>query len=856
MAGESFYERAKAAFLRVCEADEEERAALLDTICGDDAALRAEVLSLLRHDADELGLDGAAFDALPAGTRVGGFEILTPIGSGAMGVVYEAQQDRPERTVALKLIHGLGVTPSARRRFEHESDALARLQHPGIAAIYEAGIDGASGTPYFAMELVRGESIVEHANAHGMDAEAKLELLAAVADAVQHAHQRGVIHRDLKPDNILVDASHRPRVLDFGIARLTGDNRNATLATMPGQVMGTLAYMAPEQAAADPDGVDARADIYALGAIGYELLAGSPPLDLQGKPLPEALRAIQQDEPRKLGALDRRLRGDIETVIAKALSKDPSRRYASAGALADDLRRVLALEPIAARPATTMYQLRTFARRRKGLVAAGGVIAATLVVASVVSVGFALTAQKQRDRADRRFAEVRAMANTMLFDLHDKIERLPGSTDARMELVQTGLRYLDSIAADGDIDPELTAELAEGYFQIGDILGNPRRANLGDPEGAIESYERSLEMRLALPPSDEAAVKIGLTRLAMGEAMTSTSRVGEAPEHYRAALAGVEGVDSPGADDLRVLVSQRLADVLLNQGRPEQAAEYFESAALAAGRLAADGDPTLERRYSVALNEWARALTQAGRHAEAAPHLQRSFQIRSAAAAANPGDARAQRDLALVHHRLGDIQPAIGQPERRVEHYAAARDILASLAAQDAQNTRASYDLFVAESKLAEALMEADDMAGARKGFEAALAVTATLARTHPENQLYQMALATNLERVALCALRQGDHAAAHETYARAIEQCHACMAADASDARVWTVLALAQQGMGHTLSERAEPDRAAARTSLGEAIETLARMDERGMKPVRSGLDAESIRATLEALGDGAGSR
>jgi tetratricopeptide (TPR) repeat protein len=637
---------------------------------------------------------------------------------------------------------------------------------------------------------------------------------------------------------------------------LTGAKGDATLATLPGQVMGTLAYMAPEQAAADPDGVDVRADIYALGAIGYELLAGHPPLDLQGKPLPEALRAIMQDEPRKLGALDRRLRGDAETVIATALQKDSARRYASAGALADDLRRVLALQPIAARPATTMYQLRTFARRRKGLVAAGGVIAATLVMASVVSVAFAFSAQRQRDRADRRFAEVRAMANTMLFDLHDKIERLPGSTDARMDLVQTGLRYLDSIAADGDIDPELMGELAEGYFRIGDILGNPRRANLGDAEGAIVSYERSLALRQAMPTTGDTLVKIGLTRLAMGEAMTSTPRVGEAPEHYRAALAGVEGVDSPGADDLRVLVSQRLADILLNQGRPEQAAEYFQSAALAAGRLAADGDPTLERRYSVALNEWARALTQADRHAEAAPHLERSFQIRSAAAAANPGDARAQRDLALVHHRLGDIQSSLGQPERRVEHYAAARDILATLAEQDAQNTRAAYDVFVAESKLAEAFMDSGDLAGARKGFEAALAVTATLTRTHPENQLYQMALATNLERVALSALREGDHAAAHEAYVRAIEQCGVCMGADASDARVWTVLALAQQGLGNTLLERADPDRAAARASLGAAIETLLEMDERGMEPVRSGLDAESIRVTLEALGDGGPAR
>ncbi len=851
MGGESFYERAKAAFLRVCEADGADRAALLDEVCGDDAALRAEVLSLLRHDADELSLDGAALEALPAGTRVGGFEIIAPIGMGAMGVVYEARQSSPQRTVALKLVHGLGVSPAVRRRFEHESEALARLQHPGIAAIYEAGIDRDSGTPYFAMELVRGAPMVEHATSHGMDLEAKLELLAAVADAVQHAHQRGVIHRDLKPANILVDATHRPRVLDFGIARLVDDGPKATLATMPGQVMGTLAYMAPEQAAATADGVDARADVYALGAIGYELLAGCTPLDLREKPLPEALRTILQVEPRKLGSLDRRLRGDVETVIAKALSKEPARRYASAGALADDLRRVIAREPVAARPATTLYQLRTFARRRKGLVAAGGVVAATLVVASVVSIVFAVSAQRERDRADRRFAEVRAMANTMLFDLHDKIERLPGSTDARMDLVRTGLQYLDSIAADEDIDPELMAELAEGYFRIGDILGNPRRANLGDPGMAIESYEHSLELRLALPQASDTLLKIARTRVAIGEAMTSTERAADAPDWYGEALSDLRGVESTEADDLRVLAEQRLGSAMLNQGRVDEAIGHFSLAAEAAERLAADGDPVLVRRWTVALNELAMALTRAGREAEVAPHLERSLEVRAATAVAAPADTRAQRDLALVHHRLGDIQIALGQPDERLKHYAAARDILVALAHDDAENTRAAFDVFVAESKLAEAYLDDGDAATARHGFESARDACATLAAANPENHLYQMALTTSVERVGLAAYEQGEFVAAQEAYAGAIDLCRACLDVDPSDARVWTVLALAQRGMGQTLLSQPERDPTAARASLNEAIETLEEMDRRGMTPVRSGLDAASIRTIIESAGE-----
>ena len=448
MTSNDLYQRAKDAFLEVCDAQPAERVALLEQLCAGDEALRAEVLSLLSHDLD----DGAFGDHLPPGAVLGGFEIVGVLGEGAMGVVYEARQKHPERAVALKVVRGGAASASQRRRFEHESSALARLQHPGIAAVYEAGIDRQTGAPYFAMELVRGEPLTTHAA--GLSIDQRVGLLAQIAEAVQHAHQRGVIHRDLKPGNILVDEQGRPRVLDFGIARLTAeDGTAATMRTLPGQVVGTLAYMSPEQAAGDREAIDARTDIYALCAVGYEMLSGALPLEVRDKPLAEALRTVQHDEPRRLGSLDKRLRGDLETIFAAALEKDPARRYASAAALADDLRRYLRDEPIAARPATTLYQLRKFARRRKGPVFAAGVIAVALVVASVVSIAFAVNAQRQRALAEQRLEDVRSLANTMLFDLHDLIEPLPGALEARQRLVETGLTYLDRLAATAGDDP-------------------------------------------------------------------------------------------------------------------------------------------------------------------------------------------------------------------------------------------------------------------------------------------------------------------------------------------------------------------------------------------------------------------
>ncbi|MFI4881725.1 MAG: serine/threonine-protein kinase, partial [Phycisphaerales bacterium JB064] len=549
------YQRAKDAFLKVCDAEPAERVALLDRLCAGDEALRAEVLSLLSHDLD----DGAFGDHLPPGAIVGGFEIVRVVGEGAMGVVYEARQRQPERAVALKVVRGGAASASQRRRFEHESSALARLQHPGIAAVYEAGIDRQTGAPYFAMELVRGTPLAAHAAA--LSIEARVELLAQIADAVQHAHQRGVVHRDLKPGNILVDEQGRPRVLDFGIARLTAEDGTAhTMRTLPGQVVGTLAYMSPEQAAGDTAAIDARTDIYALGALGYEMLSGELPLDVREKPLAEGLRAIQHDEPRKLGTLERRLRGDLETIVATALEKDPSRRYASAAALADDLRRFLRDEPIAARPATTLYQLRKFARRRKGPVVAAGVIALAMVAASIVSVAFAVNAQRQRALAEQRLADVRALANTMLFDLHDLIEPLPGAIEARQRLVETGLTYLDRLAATAGDNPELLEELAEAYFRIGDIQGNPRRANLGDAEAALRSYGRSIELRerlARLAPSDASTIALARTQLALAETLTSTPRAEASADYAQRTIETLDGLESSEADEVRVMAEQR-----------------------------------------------------------------------------------------------------------------------------------------------------------------------------------------------------------------------------------------------------------------------------------------------------------
>ncbi len=345
---------------------------------------------------------------LPA--RIGPYRIVRLLGEGGMGRVYEAEQDQPRRSVALKVVKPGVATVEGIARFEREAQVLGRLQHPGIAAIYEAGTadTGMGPQPYFAMEYVRGRNLLDYADAQHLDTRARLELMARICDAVQHAHQKGVIHRDLKPGNVLVDESGQPKVLDFGLARVTEGDQAVTLRTDVGQLMGTIAYMSPEQVQAEPAEIDTRSDVYALGVVLYQLLSGRMPYAVDRRSVPETLRAIVEDDPTPLGSTQRALRGDIEAIVNRALEKERDRRYASAAEMAADLRRFLAEEPILARPPSTLYQLRKFARRNRVLV--GGIVA--VFVALALGLVVSLTQVYRATRAERLASARLTLAET------------------------------------------------------------------------------------------------------------------------------------------------------------------------------------------------------------------------------------------------------------------------------------------------------------------------------------------------------------------------------------------------------------------------------------------------------------
>jgi eukaryotic-like serine/threonine-protein kinase len=509
---------------------------------------------------------GATVSA-PLPASIGRYRIIRLLGEGGMGAVYEAEQDQPRRRVALKVIRAAWASPELLRRFAQESQALGRLHHPGIAQIYEAGSadTGFGLQPFFAMELIQGKPLVEYADGNHLDTRQRLALMIQVCEAVQHAHQRGIIHRDLKPGNILVDESGQPKILDFGIARVTDMDTEATQQTDLGQLLGTLAYMSPEQVLADPLAIDTRSDVYALGVILYELLSGKRPYELS-RVLHEAVRTIQQVDPALLSTVNRGYRGDIETIVAKALDKDKNRRYASPADLAADIRRYLDDQPITAKPASTSYQLQKFARRNKGLVAGIAAIVLVLLLGMVATTWEAIQARRQSQIAQ---AVNNFLQNDLLAQASAYRQAKPDpDLKVRTALDRAAQNIQGKFEKQPQVEAAIRSTIGNTYGDLGLYVEAQKQLQQAlqlDRRTLGPANPKTLETMLSLEKNEESLGQYAEAEL-VGRQLLQTSQRVLGPEHPDS-LKAMNRLTSVYDDEGKDLQAEPLAEQTLDISR-------------------------------------------------------------------------------------------------------------------------------------------------------------------------------------------------------------------------------------------------------------------------------------------------
>ena len=756
---------------------------LLDDRCRDRPSLRAEIESLLAAHARAgafldcpvpSAADGAAL--VFAEPTLGPFRLIDAIGRGGSGVVYRAERVDGDFTqrVAVKIIDAPLASGDVLRRFRAERQILATLQHANIVTLVDGGLAD-DGRPYLVMELVEGAPITRHCAERQSSLADRLRLVQQVCSAVQYAHQHAIIHRDLKPGNILVRADGVVKVLDFGIAKLvdtSATGADATLTTGPRAL--TPNYASPEQLRGLP--VTSAADLYALGVLLYEIVAGVRPYETAGRPFDEVLLLATSDPRRPSAAAadglpyDRReLRGDLDTIVLKAMNKEPAQRYASAQELSQDLNRWLDGLPVLAREPSLPYLLAKTARRHRAA------FTATVVSAAAVLVGLGVSLREQHlavaasARAAERFNDVRQIAKALIFEIDDAVQPLPGSTPVRRLIVSQGLTYLERLSGDPDRDDALSLEMGRAYHRIGDVQGNPSLPNLGDGQGALESYRKGISVLrpIATGPhaSRDAALEIGKISLTFANVATFIGRATEADAAVQEAAAIGERLRlaNPHDDDARRLIGS--AEFQTASALPDDASlPHWVRADDVFGQLLSDKPDDSDRQRNVALvekyigaiygnrDEFATALVHftraqalddqrlaaspsargarldvaidlanvAGAHwhlghrADAATEFERSLAIRQTIADSDPKDVFARSRVAYVHMTLARLYDEMHRTTDALGHAREAARLNESMAALDATHAEEFADALEA---LGDAQRDVGDLESACRAF-------------------------------------------------------------------------------------------------------------------------------------------
>jgi eukaryotic-like serine/threonine-protein kinase len=819
--------RVRSIFLEAVEQHTPDQwAVFLDQVCGDEAELRQRVELLLRaHQHANSTLDGAApppwatlDQPKPVATIdqpmtesgytiIGPYKLLEQIGEGGMGAVWMAEQTEPiRRRVAVKVVREGMDSKDMLARFEAERQALALMDHPNIAKVLDAG-KTPSGRPYFVMELVKGTPITKYCDEHRLGVRERLELFGDVCRAVQHAHQKGIIHRDLKPSNVLAatyDGKPVVKVIDFGVAKATGQRlTDKTLFTGIGAVVGTLEYMSPEQAQVSNEDIDTRSDIYSLGVMLYELLAGSPPFtrkQLANAGMMEMLRVIREQEPSKpstklsssdalptLSAnrgtepakLPKLVRGELDWIVMKALEKDRGRRYETANGFAMDVQRYLAGEPVTAAPASQWYRLRKFVRLHRAPVAAAGLFLLTLVAGIAGTTWGLVKAERQQALAEARqkeavderdakdaalkaeqqaradetkarqqaFAALRSMSGNVI---EKKFAQGSALTDDDKAFLRSVIAQYDAFAAIKGDDAESRAARAEGRFRVGNL-----RRSLGEFKEAEQDFDQAIGIQKQLvsefPERPEFRQDLTMSYNNRGNLLKNLSRMKDAEHDFAESVRILKqlAADVPTRPEFRHLLARSYVSrglLLRATGRLQEAEQDYDQALSIQKQLAAELPSSSRFRQAVAESHMSRGLLlrAAGRLKDAEQDLNQALTIGKQLVADFPSRSEFREDLARIHTNRANLLREMGRLQEAKQVNDEALGVQKQLAADFPSKPKFRHDLSTMHAVQGRLLQDLGQFQTAENEFDQAVSIDSQLVADFPSQPDYRRMLAMN----------------------------------------------------------------------------------------------------------------
>ena len=805
-----------------------ERAAHIAAAAGHDPIVASEVHSLLRSvqtvDASFLSvpavqsIQGASeHHGILVGRRFGPYEVVEQVGAGGMGEVYRALRadDEYRKQVAIKVVRSGPVPGLMAARFRNERQILAGLEHPNIARMLDGG-STQDGWLFFVMELIDGQPLTDFCDANRLSVTARLELFLQVCAAVQYAHQRLIIHRDIKPSNVLVTKDRTPKLLDFGIAKIldsgAAPGREAETVTLFRAL--TPEYASPEQFKGET--VSTTSDVYSLGIVLYELLTGRHPYKRKVRSSEELEQLICDTEPGKPSTavsktesddhaaqqesftasvslpegspekLTKRLRGDLDNIILKAIRKDPQRRYPSVEQFAQDIRRHLNDLPVSARPDTLSYRARKFVVRHKTGVGVASLFIIGLIAGLAIALWQAHVARLERARAEQRFNDVRALANSLLFEIHDAIRELPGSTPARRLIADRALRYLDSLSAERENTPSLMRELAAAYEKLGEVQGHYLTDNLGNTREGLQSYQKALQIRKRLTDSRSATwqdqLDLAKSYRLVSSQMLATGDAQGAFEQIQNAIAATEAINGKRPKDQKVLYElsydHEIAGDIQEGGMGQpvglgNAAGALDSyqKAVAADEICLQLDPSSEEaQHSLALDQQdvGDMLLYLGDRTGALQRFQQALamaqKIRQHTTA-----TRRVRDVAVAYNRIVGVYQSQGQWNEALQNSKKALEIYQQLLPTDPQNALLQQGLAIAQVNTGDLMSHVGNSSGIH-WIDLGIEGMSKLSTSSPDNAEVRGILATMYATRGESLARIHEYNAARKEYERAVQ--------------------------------------------------------------------------------------